>query len=151
MAYSAGGRELFLTLTDGDIEEVNRTDPTQFNRTFYRTNRMRVSGVGNIFVQTEHDTYKSDREMSTCEMRLAATAARRDASRAADDARLAIENDLRRLAGLAPVVAPPVPSTVDTAPPRCADVHHAGGGHRRGATPARCPRARGDLRGRDSE
>src|SRR2546422_8383361 len=80
MAYAAGGRDLFLTLTDGDIEEVNRTDPTQFNRTFYRTNRMRVSGVGNIFVQTEHDTYKSDREMSTCEMRLAATAARRDAS-----------------------------------------------------------------------
>src|SRR5204863_477148 len=61
MAYSAGGRDLFLTLTDGDIEEVNRTDPTQFNRTFYRTNRMRVSGVGNIFTQTEHDTYKSDR------------------------------------------------------------------------------------------
>src|SRR5216110_1639317 len=117
MAYAAGGRDLFLTLTDGDIEEVNRTDPTQFNRTFYRTNRMRVSGVGNIFVQTEHDTYKSDREMSTCEMRLAATAARREASRAADDARLAIENDLRRLAVLAPVVAPPVPSTVDTAPP----------------------------------
>src|SRR5438046_2677727 len=70
--------------------------------------------------------------MSTCEMRLAATAARRDASRAAEEARLAIENDLRRLAGLAPVVAPPVPlrlaglapvvappvpSTIDTAPP----------------------------------
>src|SRR5216110_984149 len=117
MAYTAGGRDLFLTLADGDIEEVNRTDPTQFNRTFYRTNRMRVSGVGNIFVQTEHDTYKSDREMSTCEMRLAATAARRDASRAAEEARLAIENDLRRLAGLAPVVASPVPSTVDTVPP----------------------------------
>src|SRR2546422_3531196 len=73
MAYTAGGRDLFLTLTDGEIEEVNRTDPAQFNRTFYRTNRMRVSGVGNIFTQTEHDTYKSDREMSTCEMRLAAT------------------------------------------------------------------------------
>src|SRR6266568_1029427 len=117
MAYSAGGRDLFLTLMDGDIEEVNRTDPTQFNRTFYSTNRMRVSGVGNIFIQTEHDTYKSDREMSTCEMRVAAAAARRDASRAAGDARVAIENDLRRLAGLAPVLAPPAPSTVDTAPP----------------------------------
>src|SRR5881409_4518176 len=117
MAYAAGGRDLFLTLTDGDIEEVNRTDPTQFNRTFYRTNRMRVSGVGNIFTQTEHDTYKSDREMSTCEMRLAATAARRDASRAAGDAQLVMENDLRRLAGLAPVVAPPVPYVPDTAPP----------------------------------
>src|SRR2546429_9039461 len=117
MAYAAGGRDLFLTLTDGDIEEVNRTDPTQFNRTFYRTNRMRVSGVGNIFVQTEHDTYKSDREMSTCEMRLAATAARREASRAADGARLGVENELRRLPGRAPVVAPPVPSTIDTPPP----------------------------------
>src|SRR2546425_10033677 len=55
--------------------------------------------------------------MSTCEMRLAATAARRDASRAAGDARLVMENDLRRLAGLAPVVAPPVPYVPDTAPP----------------------------------
>src|SRR5947208_10391705 len=117
MAYTAGGRDLFLTLTDGEIEEVNRTDPTQFNRTFYRTNRMRVSGVGNIFTQTEHDTYKSDREMSTCEMRQAAAAARRDASRAAEDARLAIENDLRRLVGLAPGRAPPAPYVPDTAPP----------------------------------
>src|SRR5881397_1000042 len=117
MAYAAGGRDLFLTLTDGDIEEVNRTDPTQFNRTFYRTNRMRVSGVGNIFVQTEHDTYKSDREMSTCEMRQAAAAARRDADRAAADARLVIENDLRRLVALAPVAATPAPYVPDTAPP----------------------------------
>src|SRR2546427_456156 len=72
MAYATGGRDLFLTLQDGAIDEVNRTDPTQFNRTFYRTNRMRVTGVGNTFTQTGHDTYKSDREMSTCEMRLAA-------------------------------------------------------------------------------
>jgi lipopolysaccharide export system permease protein len=116
MAYAAGGRDLFLTLMDGDIEEVNRTDPTQFNRTFYRTNRMRVSGVGNIFTQTEHDTYRSDREMSTCQMRQAASAARRDARRAAGDARLVIENDLRRLVGLAPIVAPPAPYEPDTAP-----------------------------------
>src|SRR2546425_150864 len=117
MAYSAGGRDLFLTLLDGDIEEVNRTDPTQFNRTFFRTNRMRVSGVGNIFTQTEHDTYKSDREMSTCEMRQAATAARRDVTRAGADARLVIENDLRRLVGLLPLGGPPEPYEPDTAPP----------------------------------
>ena len=117
MAYSAGGRDLFLTLLDGDIEEVNRTDPTQFNRTFYRTNRMRVSGVGNIFVATERDTYKSDREMSTCEMRRAAEDARRDAKRAAADAQLVIENDLRRLAGLAPVQPSPAPYAPDIGPP----------------------------------
>src|SRR2546426_1009041 len=117
MAYSAGGRDLFLTLLDGNIEEVNRTDPVQFNRTFYRINRMRVSGVGNTFTQTGHDTYKSDREMSTCEMRQAASAARRDADRAAADGRLVIENDLRRLVGLAPVAATPAPYVPDTAPP----------------------------------
>lgn len=117
MAYSAGGRDLFLTLQDGDIEEVNRTDPTQFNRTFYRTNRMRVTGVGNLFVTTEHDTYKSDREMSTCEMRRAAADARRDAKRAVEDGQVVIENDLRRLAGLAPLQPVPAPYVPDTAPP----------------------------------
>ena len=103
MAYSAGGRDLYLTLQDGDIEEVSRTDPTQFNRTFFSTNRMRVAGVANIFQPTTTDTYKSDREMSTCEMQQAVESARRDVESAAGDARLVIENDLRRLAGLAPL------------------------------------------------
>src|SRR5437868_10870222 len=103
MAYSGGGRDLYLTLQDGDIEEVSRTDPTQFNRTFFNTNRMRVAGVANTFQPTTTDTYKSDREMSTCEMREAVDAARRDVESAAGEARLVIENDLRRLAGLAPL------------------------------------------------
>src|SRR6266446_4677770 len=45
MAYTPGGRDLYLTLLDGDTRQVNRTDPTQFNRTHYRTNRIRVVGV----------------------------------------------------------------------------------------------------------
>src|SRR5438105_4230295 len=93
MAYSAGGRDLFLTLLDGNIEEVNRTDPTQFNRTFFATNRMRVAGVANSFQPTTTDTYKSDREMSTCEMQEAVDAARRDVESAAGEARLVAEND----------------------------------------------------------
>ena len=117
MAYSPGGRDLYLTLQDGDIQEVNRTDPTQFNRTFFRTNRMRVANVGNTLERTANDTYKSDREMSICEMRQAATSARQEADRAARDARRAIENDLRRLVGLAPQFPPPGPWPVDTAPP----------------------------------
>ncbi len=116
MAYSSGGRDLYLTLQDGDIQEVNRTDPTQFNRTFFRTNRMRVANVGNTLERTVNDTYKSDREMSICEMRQAATSARQDADRAARDGRRTIENDLRRLAGLAPQFPPPGPWSVDTAP-----------------------------------
>src|SRR5688572_17843557 len=63
MGYTPGGSDLYLTLLDGDIEEVNRSDPAQINRTYFRTNRMRVRGIGNTLVRTEHDTYKSDREM----------------------------------------------------------------------------------------
>jgi lipopolysaccharide export system permease protein len=116
MAYSAGGRDLYLTLEDGDIEEVSRTDPMQFNRTFYRTNRMRVSGVGNLFVATEGDTYKSDREMSTCEMWRAVLDARRDVDRAAADVRMVTDNDLRKLVGLVQLPPTSLPSSSDTAP-----------------------------------
>src|SRR6266704_3187260 len=110
MAYTPGGRDLYLTLEHGDIQEVDRTDPTQFNRTF-------VAGVGNTLERTSNDTYKSDREMTICEMRQAAASARREADRAAANARRVIENDLRRLAGLAPLFVPLAPDVPDSAPP----------------------------------
>src|SRR5260370_39517444 len=75
MAYTSGGRDLYLLLEDGAIEEVSRTDPTQFTRTFFNTNRLRVAGVANAFETTGTATYKGDREMSTCEMRAAAAGA----------------------------------------------------------------------------
>src|SRR3989475_182579 len=117
MAYTPGGRDLYLTLQDGDIREVNRSDPTQFNRTFFITNRMRVAGVGNSLERTTNDAYKSDREMTICEMRQAAADARREAGNAALEGRRVIENDLRRLAGLAPRTLSPGMFATDTAPP----------------------------------
>jgi lipopolysaccharide export system permease protein len=117
MAYTSGGRDLYLLLEAGDIEEVSRTDPTQFTRTFFNINRLRVAGVANSFETTGTDTYKGDREMSTCEMRQAATAAQRDVQRVVDDGRLVIENDLRRLAGLAALPPAAALSAPDTAPP----------------------------------
>ena len=115
MAYTPGGRDLYLTLEDGDIQAVNRTDPTQFDRTFFRVNRMKVAGIGNTLERTEHDTYKSDREMSICEMRSVVEQARHEAERAREDTRFAVQNDLRRLAGLAPIFGAP-PATLDTLP-----------------------------------
>jgi lipopolysaccharide export system permease protein len=117
MAYTSGGRDLYLLLEAGDIEEVSRTDPTQFTRTFFNVNRLRVAGVANSFETTGTDTYKGDREMSTCEMRQAAAGAQRDVQRVVDDGRLVIENDLRRLAGLAALPPAPALSAPDTAPP----------------------------------
>jgi lipopolysaccharide export system permease protein len=117
MAYTPGGRDLYLTLRDGDIREVNRADPTQFNRTFFGTNRMRVVGIGNTLELTRNDTYKSDREMTICEMRQAAASARREEDEAALQGRQVIENDLRRLAGLVPRMVPSLPAASDTEPP----------------------------------
>lgn len=115
MAYTPGGRDLYLTLLDGDIHEVRRGDPTQFNRTFYRINTIRVAGVGNTLERTENDTYRGDREMTICAMERVVTLARRDAERAWEEARTAVVNDLRRLAGLAPASSSP-PLAADPAP-----------------------------------
>jgi lipopolysaccharide export system permease protein len=105
MAYTPGQTDLYLTLLDGDIQEVRRGEGAQFNRTFFHTNRVRVKGVSNQLVRTEEDSYRGDREMTICEMQRVVSAARDDARAARRDANTTVEQDLRRLAGLDP--APP--------------------------------------------
>jgi lipopolysaccharide export system permease protein len=102
MAYTPGGTDLYLTLLHGDIQEVKRAEPTQFNRTFFAVNRIRVAGIQNSLERTENDTYRGDREMTMCQMEHAVTLARLDEARARREARWAIAADLHRLAGLAP-------------------------------------------------
>ncbi len=109
MAYTPGGTDLYLTLLDGEIQEVKRAEPGQFNRTFYRTNRIRVAGIGNTLERTETDTYRGDREMTICGMAQVVAQANQDAQRARRDARDAVVGDLRRLIRLAP---PPAPGPV---------------------------------------
>src|SRR6266849_2800917 len=43
MAYSSGGTDLYLTLRDGEMHEIKRTDPEHFNRTFYTVNRIKLA------------------------------------------------------------------------------------------------------------
>jgi lipopolysaccharide export system permease protein len=105
MAYTPGQTDLYLTLLEGDIQEVRRGEDAQFNRTFFHTNRVRVKGVSNQLVLTEEDTYRGDREMTICEMQQVVSAARDDARTARRDANATVTQDLRRLAGLAPAPA----------------------------------------------
>ncbi|MGH7569775.1 MAG: LptF/LptG family permease [Gemmatimonadales bacterium] len=100
MAYTPSGQDLYLTLFDGDIREVKRADPAQFNRTFYRVNRIKVAGIGNTLERTEQDTYRGDREMTICQMEDVIRQADREAEQARDEARELVLGDLRRLAGL---------------------------------------------------
>jgi lipopolysaccharide export system permease protein len=107
MAYTPGGTDLYLTLLDGEIQEVKRAEPGQFNRTFYRTNRIKVAGIGNTFIKTEEDTYRGDREMTICGMAQVVAQAAQDAQRARREARDAVLGDLRRLIRLTPYATPP--------------------------------------------
>src|SRR2546426_12417620 len=68
MAYTPGGTDLYLTLRDGEVHEVKRTDPEHLNRTFYSVNRIKVAGVSNQFQQTQKDEYRGDRAMTICAM-----------------------------------------------------------------------------------
>jgi lipopolysaccharide export system permease protein len=116
MAYTPGGTDLYLTLLDGEIQEVKRLEPGQFNRTFYRTNRIRVAGIGNTLERTESDTYRGDREMTICGMEQVVARAKQEAQRARRDAREAVVTDLRRLIRLTPLGSPSEEATTDPAP-----------------------------------
>jgi lipopolysaccharide export system permease protein len=113
MAYTPGGTDLYLTLRDGEVHEVKRTAPDQFNRTFYGTNRIRVAAVSNTFEQTENDDYRGDREMTICAMQDVVSRARQDMERLQREALSAVTVELRRLSKLGPLR----PLAVDSSPP----------------------------------
>ena len=114
MAYTPGGTDLYLTLRDGEVHEVKRTEPHQFNRTFYVTNRIKVAGIGNTFQQTENDDYRGDREMTICAMQEVVSRARQDMERVQLEALHAARAELRRLIQLGPLP----PFVADSTPPR---------------------------------
>jgi len=103
MAYTPGGTDLYLILRDGEVQEVKRTEPHQFNRTFYVTNRIKVVGIANKFEQTENDDYRGDREMTICAMQAVVARARQDLERVQGEALYAVRAELRRLVQLNPL------------------------------------------------
>src|SRR5437667_7462707 len=114
MAYTSGGTDLYLTLRDGEVHEIKRTDPEHFNRTFYTVNRIKVVGVSNTFETTKNDEYRSDREMGICAMQDVVARADQDLERVRIDALNAVAGELRRVSKLAPLR----PVAADTTSPR---------------------------------
>jgi lipopolysaccharide export system permease protein len=68
LAFAANGRDLLLTLYEGTTLEVPRAEPTRLQRARFDRNYVRVEGVANQLEMTRSDNYKSDREMSICEL-----------------------------------------------------------------------------------
>ncbi|MBI2407927.1 MAG: LptF/LptG family permease [Gemmatimonadetes bacterium] len=61
--------DLLLTLYSGSMTEVSLQEPGRLQRNFFRTDFIKVRGVGNNFENESPDSaYKSDREMTVCEL-----------------------------------------------------------------------------------
>jgi lipopolysaccharide export system permease protein len=82
LAFTENGRDLKLTLYDGFIQEVPKEEPTKLQRLYYEVDQIRVKGVQDVFIRDSTDTYKSDREMSVCELQGEVAKAERDFFRA---------------------------------------------------------------------
>ena len=68
MAVSPDQADLILTLYNGTVQDVPVQTPHQLQRLYFKTQLIRVRGVGNEFQKTQNDGYKGEREMSVCEM-----------------------------------------------------------------------------------
>jgi lipopolysaccharide export system permease protein len=78
MGMSKGMTDLELTLYKGNMQDVPTNNPDELQRLYFNVDLIRVRGVGNQFQKTTADTYKSDREMTVCEMQAAQERARKD-------------------------------------------------------------------------
>ena len=68
LAFAANGKDLILTLYQGSTLEVPRAEPTRLQRARFDRNFVRVENVANQLELTRQDSYKSDREMTVCEL-----------------------------------------------------------------------------------
>jgi lipopolysaccharide export system permease protein len=93
LAMTADRRDLMMTLYVGYMQELSRQTPGEMQRVFYRTNKVRVKGIGNTLERTEDDGYKGDREQSICELQQQVRVTDRDRL----EARVRLETDMRNI------------------------------------------------------
>jgi lipopolysaccharide export system permease protein len=93
VALSANQSDLEMTLYDGSFVEVAYAEPDRFQRLFYKTDLIRMRGVGNRFQQTtKSDASGDDRQMSVCEMEDYAIRLRKEYFDAKEDLRTSIQS-----------------------------------------------------------
>lgn len=78
MGMTRNMSDLELTLYNGNMLDVPTANPDELQRIYFDVDVIRVRGVGNQFQKTTETSYKSDREMTVCEMQAAQDRARRE-------------------------------------------------------------------------
>ncbi|MES2524487.1 MAG: LptF/LptG family permease [Gemmatimonadota bacterium] len=67
-SLAPNGQDLQLQLFDGHAQEFSRGDNRKLQRTYFRSQSVRVKDIARSFQTSASDNFKSDREMSVCEM-----------------------------------------------------------------------------------
>ncbi|MCE9603060.1 MAG: LptF/LptG family permease [Gemmatimonadetes bacterium] len=76
LAFTASGEDLLLTLQSGSTTEVSSEEPDRLQRSFFREDVYKVRGVAvRLDRQEDRTAYKSDRELSVCELQARVTEA----------------------------------------------------------------------------
>jgi lipopolysaccharide export system permease protein len=117
MGMSKNLSDLELTLYDGYSQEIPKEEPGKLQRLFFSVDLIRIRGVADTLQRTEEDAYKSDREMSVCEMQEQVS----DASREFETARSHLEEALaasaRRVATGEPPSVTVIPADLESHEP----------------------------------
>ncbi len=67
-SLTSNGQDLLLRLFDGYSQEFVRGDPKRLQRSFFLDQTVKVRGITRGFESTSKDDFRSDREMTVCEM-----------------------------------------------------------------------------------
>ena len=95
MALNEARTDLFLTLHDGWINQIEDRNPERFVRSFFNQYRIQIRGVGNELTRTDSSASRSDREMSLGMLEGAAGEYRQEADSVQAEALMVVHDALR--------------------------------------------------------
>jgi len=113
LAFASNGKDLILTLYQGTTLEVPRAEPTRLQRAKFDRNFVRVENVANQLELTRTDSYKSDREMTVCELQNDVARYTAEYNKARNDLRTALLQVTREALDGVPAQTPDIsPTTI---------------------------------------
>ena len=112
LALAPNRKDLTLTLFDGEIQQVSAGKPDELTRTFYKVQLARVRDVakGPEISDPKAQTFKSDREMTICELDVSYQTQRSRVTVARSELATAISDSLHRTHGRPALNTRPAPS-----------------------------------------
>lgn len=97
MAFNRQQTDLFLTLYNGHINQLEEGLPERFQRVFFDEQVLRMRDVGNVLERSQSESHRSDREMGLAMLSAEAERRRGELSQIRDETRRLSEAALERV------------------------------------------------------